>query len=149
MPTANVPQLEDEDMKYDIKYFSRNTRREGHLDSGGDSLRLEDAWTDSKEVALIDADAPRGSPGNHYTAPVVKEYDPSGLRSAMTATHEETYKAIQKRMPTHNVSYAWSKDIEAVVASYKDNGLPPVPGLNISGVTTPEPICIVVKHSTW
>ena len=42
-----------------------------------------------------------------------------------------------------------SKDIEAVVASYKDNGLPPVPGLNISGVTTPEPICIVVKHSTW
>lgn len=28
-----------------------------------------------------------GSPGNHYTADTVKEYDPSGLRSAMTATH--------------------------------------------------------------
>ena len=28
---AEIPQLEDEDRMYDIKYYSRNTRREGHL----------------------------------------------------------------------------------------------------------------------
>ena len=63
-------------------------------------------------MALIDADAPLGSPGNHYTAATVKAYDPTGLRSAMTATHAEMYKSIQSHMPNHNVSYAWEDQIE-------------------------------------
>ena len=126
--TAQIPTLENEDTKYDIKYFSRNTRRAGHLDSEGKSNRFNEKFLGKGEVALIDDDAPIGSPGNHYTADTVAEYDPSKLRSAMTATHEETYKAIQSHMPTHLVKYDWEEDYEGLVASYESKGLPPTPG---------------------
>ena len=79
--TAQIPTLENEDTKYDIKYFSRNTRRAGHLDSEGKSNRFNEKFLGKGEVALIDDDAPIGSPGNHYTADTVAEYDLSKLRS--------------------------------------------------------------------
>lgn len=146
---AEIPQLEDEDRMYDIKYYSRNTRREGHLGLDGQSTRLEDQWaTESNEVALIDADAPLGSPGNHYTAATVKAYDPTGLRSAMTATHAEMYKSIQSHMPNHNVSYAWEDQIEELVVSYESKGLPPVPGMN-SPKCIAKPVVISVEQSAW
>ena len=128
--TANVPTLTNEDVKYDIKYFSRNTRRAGHLDAEGKSNRFNEKFLGKGEIALIDDDAPLGSPGNHYTADTVAEYDPSKLRSAMTATHEETYKAIQSHMPDHLVTYDWEEDVgyEGVIASYEAKGLPPTPG---------------------
>jgi hypothetical protein len=31
-PAANIPTTDNEDIKYDIKYFSRNTRSMGHID---------------------------------------------------------------------------------------------------------------------
>lgn len=126
---AQVPSVESEDLEYDIKYFSRNTRRSGHLDERGRSTRIDDKYVDGKEIALPD-DEDIGSPGTHYTAPVVKEYDPTGLRSAMTATHAETSKAIQTHMPTHNVSFAWEAKAEELVASYESKGLPPVVGMD-------------------
>lgn len=83
---------------------------------------------------VIDEEAPIGSPGTHYTAPVVKAYDPTGLRSAMTATHEETYKSIQSHMPQHNVKLDWEARTDEILAKTVGRGLPPVPGLNDSGV---------------
>lgn len=102
--TADVPTLASEDRQYDIKYFSRNTRREGHIGIDGKSTRYEDEWATAEAsaaaLALVDPEAPLGSPGNHYTASTVKLYDPTGLRSAMTATHAEMYKSIAVRVPT-------------------------------------------------
>jgi hypothetical protein len=128
--TAKVPTLTNEDTKYDIKYFSRNTRRAGHIDADGKSNRFNEKFLSNSrsEIALIDDDAPIGSPGNHYTADTVAEYDPSKLRSAMTATHEETFKAIQEVMPDHLVTYDFEGDYEGLVASYESKGLPPTPG---------------------
>jgi hypothetical protein len=65
-------------------------------------VRYEDAWDttpkDATALALLnDPSAAKGSPGTHYTADTVKLYDPTGLRSAMTATHAEMYKSIAVR----------------------------------------------------
>jgi hypothetical protein len=207
---ANVPMLEDEDSKYDTKYYTRDTRRFGHLDEDvrrvprvfallrgmqcplvspcgtgaslanarllsravlvgapflrqplasssficaqGNSMRIEDVWGDkSKELSLLDTSVGRGSPGTHYTAATVKAYDPSGLRSAMTATHAEAYKARLAHMPTHNVWYAWEKKagvLEKLCAENADHPfLPPVPGMNV--YEDPPVICGIEKHTTW
>jgi len=149
---ANIPTLEDEDRKYDIKYFSRDTRRYGHLDEEGNSMRIEDVWGEkSKELSLLDTTADRGSPGTHYTAATVKEYDPTGLRSAMTATHAEAYKARRAHMPTHNVWYAWEKKAGALEKLCEENAefpfLPPVPGMNVE--EDAPVICGIEKHTTW
>eukprot|EP00613_Pedinella_sp_CCMP2098_P003377 CAMPEP_0171634954 /NCGR_PEP_ID=MMETSP0990-20121206/26315_1 /TAXON_ID=483369 /ORGANISM="non described non described, Strain CCMP2098" /LENGTH=192 /DNA_ID=CAMNT_0012206379 /DNA_START=145 /DNA_END=723 /DNA_ORIENTATION=+ len=153
-PLADIPTSENDDIKYDIKYFSRNTRREGHLDADGNSNRYEDMWADgdSKGLALVDdPDAPRGSPGNHYTEATVKAYDPTGLRSAMTATHAEMYKSIQAHLPTHNVRMAWEGNevFGAVADKLEAKGLPPIPGYNVNDVTVPPGVAIRVEHSTW
>ena len=113
--------------------------------------------SDGSELALTDPDAPKGSPGDHYTAATVKAYDPSGLRSAMTATHAEMYKSIQAHMPNHNVRNAWTTasgekmdKVKAAVAEMAEAGLPVVPGYNIAGVTQDAPIVVGdYKKSTW
>jgi putative heme iron utilization protein len=71
-----------------------------------------------------------GSSGVHGTEGAVKAYDPTGLRSAMTASHQETYKSVMKHMPTHLVRMAWGQHIDEVVSCMESNGLPPIPGLN-------------------
>lgn len=136
-PTAVMP--DEQDMKYDIKYFSRNTRRGGHLDEKSRSNRyFETMSTGATELATVDDDMDIGSPGTHYTANTVKAYDPTALRSAMTATHAETHKAIQSKMPTHNVKFLWEERIAEINALTTDKGLPPVPGYNFEGVSVEE-----------
>lgn len=91
------------------------------------------------------------SPGKHYTADTVKLYDPTGLRSAMTASHEEVYKAIQLRMPDHNVRYSWSKKQAEIDALSKENGLLfPIIGLKtFAHGTRIKAVAIDVDHATW
>lgn len=60
-------------------------------------MALSDVTVNGKEIAPPDEDAPIGSPGTHYTASTVKQYDPSGLRSAMTATHGARVRACGQR----------------------------------------------------
>jgi hypothetical protein len=118
----------------------------------GNPLRIDDAWGDkSKELSLLDTSADRGSPGTHYTAATVKTYDPTGLRSAMTATHDEMYKARLEHMPTHNVRYAWQSKpgvLEALCAENPDfPDLPPLPGMSIDD--EPPLVCGIEKHAMW
>lgn len=137
-PTAVMPPDANEDLKYDIKYFTRNTRRAGHLDEKSQSTRFSETLALGSELATVDEDQDIGSPGTHYTAGAVKTYDPTALRSAMTATHGETYKAIQSKMPTHNVKFEWAARLAEMNALTIDKGLPPTPGFNFQGISVQE-----------
>lgn len=118
---VNVPQSESDDRLYDIKYFDHDTRR-----------RPQEiySWTpDFKRVAQAESPEPAklmGSPGNKN--PAVLAYDPTGLRSAMSATNQELQKALDKAMPDHQVQYAWQGDEEAIIKKCEVNGLPVPPG---------------------
>uniref|UniRef100_A0A7S2WMS8 Uncharacterized protein n=1 Tax=Rhizochromulina marina TaxID=1034831 RepID=A0A7S2WMS8_9STRA len=142
--TVRVPETENEELDYDIKYFSRNTRRMGHLDEKGYSMDPSDVIVNGKEIAPPDEDTPLGSPGTHYTAATVKAYDPSGLRSAMTATHAETFKAVQAHMPNHNVKYIWENDMDRIVDFYESRGLPPVVGYDFEDMVESD-----AKKGAW
>ena len=124
--SARVPDTEDEDRRYDIKYFTRNVRRQGHLDEKGRSTRFADRQiAQANALVVTDGDEPPiGSPGTHYTLPAVQAYDPTGLRSAMTANHEETYKAVQAHRANHNVVPAWKDRTEEIAALTTGKGLP-------------------------
>jgi len=119
----DVPHASPERM-YDIKYYSRDTRR-----SRVHNLRV----TMSHPSLGIDASPapPRltGSPGT-FANPAVARYDESGLRSAMSATHESMNESISKYMPTHLPRSAWATEEQAaeLLAHAKDNNLPPAPG---------------------
>ena len=124
--SARIPDTEDEDRRYDIKYFTRNVRRQGHLDEKGRSTRFADRQiAQANALVVTDGDEPPiGSPGTHYTLPAVQAYDPTGLRSAMTANHEETYKAVQAHLADHNVYPAWRDRTEEIAALTTGKGLP-------------------------
>jgi hypothetical protein len=66
------------------------------------------------------------SPGNKN--PAVLAYDPTGLRSAMSATNQELEKALDRAMPNHNVRYAWQAEEEQIVKDCEAKGLPVPPG---------------------
>lgn len=132
---VSVPELENEDMKYDIKYFSRNTRTYATTDAHGNSTVVEGSGHVENNVAVIEHEVKqRGSSGVHGTEGAVKAYDPTGLRSAMTASHEETYKSVMKHMPTHLVKWAWNDHVDEVIDVMEKNGLPPIPGLNMTHI---------------
>uniref|UniRef100_A0A7S2CFD6 Uncharacterized protein n=1 Tax=Florenciella parvula TaxID=236787 RepID=A0A7S2CFD6_9STRA len=138
--SARVPDTEDEDRRYDIKYFTRNVRRQGHLDEKGRSTRFADRQiAQANALVVTDGDEPPiGSPGTHYTLPAVQAYDPTGLRSAMTANHEETYKAVQAHLANHNVMPAWKDRTDEIAALTTGKGLPPVPGYDFDDNIVPE-----------
>ena len=117
MPT----ETEDTDI-YDIKYYSRDTRRSKVHNTISvvthPSLQIHEG---DEPTALI------GSPGT-FANPAVAQYDETGLRSAMAATHEEMNKSIENYMPTHLGEPEWKADEEKIVQDYVSKGLPPVPG---------------------
>ena len=75
-----------------------------------------------------------GSPGT-FANPAVATYDETGLRAAMSATHDAMNKSIERFLPTHLPGPSWSRNPdEAALAEerYKqmqEAGLPPVPGI--------------------
>ncbi|TFJ80786.1 hypothetical protein NSK_007963 [Nannochloropsis salina CCMP1776] len=120
-PKVNVPQSESDDKLYDIKYFDHDTRRR--------PAEVFSWSPDFKRVALPDSPEPAklmGSPGNKN--PAVLAYDPTGLRSAMSATNQELEKALDRAMPNHNVRYAWQAEEEQIVKDCEAKGLPVPPG---------------------
>lgn len=136
-PTARVPDLEDEDRKYDIKYFTRNVRRSGHLDSKGRSTRFPDRQIEGNALMAID-DADIGSPGRPPAFPPAENLGISPLRLTMTATHEDTYKELQSHMATHNVKPDWEGRTAEIAAMTTAKGLPPVPGWDFDGNIIPN-----------
>ncbi|CAN0038491.1 unnamed protein product [Sphacelaria rigidula] len=85
---------------------------------------LRPGISDGKQEAP--PDRPPESRGNKN--PAVLRYDPSGLRSAMSATNEARDASIQRFMPDHNVRPSWVDDGVDLVQEAKEKGLPPPPG---------------------
>lgn len=78
---------------------------------------------------LISSNAPRiGSPGQKN--PAVESYDPSGLRSSMTATWTQLDKSLEANRPTHLVRPWWAQHIEKIHEECDRKGIPRVPGKN-------------------
>lgn len=117
---ARVPLRDHSDNIYDIQEYTRDPRNlkpdeEILLNSG-------------KNPTLI---APKrfeqGSPGNKN--PAVLRYDPTGLRSTMSATWPELNKAIIiNAEPNHLPSPEWYNDIEAIEKECERKGIPYVGG---------------------
>jgi len=132
-PAPVIPRFESSDQVFDTKYYTRDTRRaerttyvitaKKYLDA--EQLKLL-AESGDEEVAPTE----RGSDAR-FGNPAVLSYDPTGLRSAMTATHEELDKALEAAMPDHLVQPEWAKKDEVmdeIMAKYKSDGTFPVPG---------------------
>ncbi len=77
---------------------------------------------------MPDQDLPNyaGSPGRKNAD--VNRYDPTGLRSSMTASWAELEKKYDENMPDHLPLPHWYLDQAAIVEKYESRGLPPVPG---------------------
>jgi hypothetical protein len=114
-----VPTEEEESRLYDIKYYSRDTRRSAAHSQiqviTHPSIMLTDG--DPEPLAI-------GSPGT-FANPAVATYDETGLRSAMSATHEQMEASIAKYLPTHLPKPEWDNDAEKIIANYQSKGLSP------------------------
>mmetsp|Transcript_12055 Transcript_12055/g.17458 ORF Transcript_12055/g.17458 Transcript_12055/m.17458 type:complete len:212 (-) Transcript_12055:62-697(-) len=67
-----------------------------------------------------------GSPGNKNID--VLNYDQSGLRTAMTTSHEALQASLAALQPNHLPESAWEGDAEDIIREYTEKGLSPVPG---------------------
>ena len=75
--------------------------------------------------------APVGSPGTFKNAAVL-QYDPSGLRSSMSATWGALDKAVEQRTaPNHLPMPAWWNDLKEIEADCERKGIPYVPGRRV------------------
>ena len=77
----------------------------------------------------------QGSKGNKN--PAVLKYDPSGLRTSMTATWAEMDKALERdARPNHLVRPHWEGQMEEIQAECDRKGIPHVPGKRFKFKTT-------------
>jgi hypothetical protein len=134
----HIPTLEDDEDPYDSGYYKRDTRRrfknvedqniarERILLLGGNP----DDPEMQAELSRIEA-GPLSSPGNQgrfATGPT--DFDPSGLRSTMSATWSEYEKSLDKNMPDHLPTPVWYGKEAEISAWYKERDLPvPVGGV--------------------
>lgn len=120
---------------YDIKYFPRDTRRaDWHDKVAAPENTFGDKLINATRGAILVDDPVKSSPGNGN--PDVMRYDPSGLRSAMTATHEAMDVEMQKHRPTQLCTFEWEDYADEVIESYEAHGIPPVPGRRCRGLDT-------------
>lgn len=100
---------------YDIKFYSSDNR----------NINKEEVifYNSKVKPTLIESKIPHeGSPGSKN--PAVLAYDPTGLRSSMTATWGELDKALEKAKPNHLPHPFWWKELAAVDAEREKKGLP-------------------------
>jgi len=120
--TPNIPTVRTEDTLYDIKYYGKDVRR-----APQDRVSIFPGVTKPEQLeAGFPEEEKAGSPGRPN--PAVARYDPTGLRSAMTATHAALDASLAQHQSTHQVRYEWEARQDEIVAFLKANGLPPVPG---------------------
>ncbi|KAG5178159.1 hypothetical protein JKP88DRAFT_264748 [Tribonema minus] len=123
----NVPDM-PADRHYDITRYPRDNRNikpdnvvfmpprvKAYLETGSDVTH-----------PLLGAGEPqpkKGSPGNKN--PAVLRYDPTGLRSTMSATWAETDKSLELHRPHHLPRAEWVEDYDKMLKKAEENGLPP------------------------
>jgi hypothetical protein len=120
-PPASVPTQSTDDLLYDIKYYTRDSRR--HPEP---AFVITGAKTPKPMLANSQPTPLLGSPGNNN--PDVLKYDATGLRSAMSTTNAAHQAALKKARPTHLPEPRWSNAQAAILADLDSKGLPPMPG---------------------
>ena len=112
-PPVQIPLMELDEDPYDSGYFKRDTRRR-YIDPEfphPDIEQLKLDMQDPNDPEVVDAKkklaaGPPSSPGNKgrfATGP--SDFDPSGLRAVMSATHQSMEAELDKHMPDHVSSY--------------------------------------------
>jgi len=121
------------DPLYNNQYYVRDTTR-NCLDA---PIRMVNpALVDTTEIVPSPfANPATSSPGNKN--PAVFAYDPTGLRSAMSATNEALEVSIERHQPKHLQTPQWSTDAAAIMAKWERDGTHPVPGRAVR-ITEPD-----------
>mmetsp|Transcript_13843 Transcript_13843/g.21097 ORF Transcript_13843/g.21097 Transcript_13843/m.21097 type:complete len:261 (+) Transcript_13843:54-836(+) len=111
---------------YNITYYTRDTTRR-YLDGTNDieKMKLELMNPDSPEVQEMKENLePQSSPGNQgvfATGP--SDYDPSGLRAAMSTNHAALEESLDANMPDHLPYPVWYDKQDEILAWYEERGL--------------------------
>eukprot|EP00753_Platysulcus_tardus_P020618 PLAT8284.1.p2 GENE.PLAT8284.1~~PLAT8284.1.p2 ORF type:complete len:210 (+),score=82.00 PLAT8284.1:60-632(+) len=118
---------------WDIGYFKRDvarSRQDHHVLVGGEEVAALEGGKKAEELQFLplheEERALGGSPGGKNAD--VERYDPSGLRSAMTASHAATEASLDTFMPTHLPDAVWEVDADELIASCAAKDIPLPPG---------------------
>jgi len=148
-PVARIPAHPSADHVFDTKYYSRDTKRNlpsGNLTILPPKLALEQGLPEIFDASVLQVPGgetmSQGSPGNKN--PAVLKYDKTGLRSAMSATHEELQKALAAELPDHLPYYPWEKDLAKHEAIWAAKGIPPQ-----AGVPFKWKVPKIARRATW
>ena len=117
-----IPNVPSTDRIYDNNHYKRDTVRN----------------PEPPAVFIVESNAPicieappqvletGGSPGNNN--PAVLRYDPSGLRSTMSATQSALDESLQAHAPDHQPTPLWAKDADKIIEDLESKGLPMTAG---------------------
>jgi len=117
---------------YDVSYYSRDTKRR-YQDPAFPNENLEKIKLELmpqndpvvKEAMEKFNKGATSSPGNKGKfATGATDYDPKGLRAAMSANHEALEESLDKNMPDHLPLPVWWDKQEATAAWYLERDLP-------------------------
>eukprot|EP01041_Mallomonas_annulata_P008136 gene8136-16723_t len=117
---ASVPVRESPDHVFDIKHYGRDYR---NLPSGNEIF-----INSSTKPTLSAPVVPKiGSPGQKN--PAVALYDPSGLRTTMTANWPALEKSLaENATPNHLVKPEWENHLAEIWEECDRKGIPRAPG---------------------
>lgn len=117
-----IPNVSSTDRIYDNNHYKRDTVRN----------------PEPPVVFMVESNAPicieappqvletGGSPGNNN--PAVLRYDPSGLRSTMSATQSALEESLKEHAPDHQPTPLWAKDADKIIEDLESKGLPMTAG---------------------
>ena len=143
---------------YDIGYFARDVRRAAHAD-----LPVEISFSPAAQSALLPRevtlpstiDVPVMKPiDGTFKNPDVERYDPSGLRSTMTASTVATRRELRRHVEDHVPRPAWARPLTSSEtatwqAAQAAAGLPPTPGVPRAKRISPWQVCSAMRLAVW
>jgi len=118
-PDARVPVRETSDETFNIQHYTRDPRNIPSTEITG--------YNTSKGAVFVDPNvAISKHGGSHAPNVAVQRYDPTGLRSARSASWENFDKVIATKSPNHLPTAAWAtmESLETMNAAMEAKGLP-------------------------
>eukprot|EP00566_Odontella_aurita_P017842 CAMPEP_0113566318 /NCGR_PEP_ID=MMETSP0015_2-20120614/22658_1 /TAXON_ID=2838 /ORGANISM="Odontella" /LENGTH=260 /DNA_ID=CAMNT_0000468597 /DNA_START=67 /DNA_END=849 /DNA_ORIENTATION=+ /assembly_acc=CAM_ASM_000160 len=142
-PPVDVPLQEAGEDPYVTSHYTRDTARRDRdpafPDPEQEKLRLDLLPQDDPRVIEAKekfAEGPKSSPGNKGMFATGKsDFDPEGLRAAMSANHVALEKSLDANMPDHLPVPEWWDRQDEIVAWYEERDLPvPIGGTGFGTV---------------
>jgi len=136
------------DDPYNVSYYKRDTGRRYTSEPGAglhrdlEKIRLDLLPQDDprvKEAVEEFEKGPGSSPGNKGQFALAKsDYDPSGLRAAMSTNYKATQESLDSNMPDHLPTPVWMSKQEEIVNWYEERDLPVAIGGTGFGLIPPK-----------